>query len=178
MQRERSAVVGLFLKEYSQGAILRVLKLPPSQRKLVHRTIRRWKETGGVEDRVRPGRPCSVTTPRLKKVVQQRIRRIPRRSMSKLAVEMKVSRCSIAKVVKRDLGMKYFKRKKMHFISQIVKEKRLARCKGVLGLLAVENLGKICPQMKNYSPSKKLRMHKMREYLQILLPKSLKSSYM
>ena len=143
MQRERSAIVELFLKGYSQGAILRALKLPSSKRKLVCRTIRRWKETGGVEDRVRPGRPCSVTTPRLKKVVQQRIRRNPRRSMRKLAVEMKVSRCSIAKVVKSDLGMKSFKRKKVHFISQIVKENRLARCKGVLGRHAVENLDKV-----------------------------------
>ena len=60
-----------------------------------------------------------------------------------MAVDMKVSRCSIAKVVKRDLGMKSFKRKKVHFISRTAKEKRLARCKGVLGRHAVENLDKI-----------------------------------
>ena len=75
--------------------------------------------------------------------MQQRIWRNPRRSMRKLAVDMKVSRCSIAKVVKRDLGMKSFKRKKVHFISRTPKEKRLARCKGVLGRHAVENLDKI-----------------------------------
>ena len=45
--------------------------------------------------------------------------------------------------MKRDLGMKYFKRKKVHFISRTAKEKRLARCKGVLGRHAVENLDKI-----------------------------------
>ena len=148
---------------------MRALKLPSSKRKLVYRTIRRWKETGGVEDRVRPGRPCSVTSQRLKKVVQQRIRRNLRRSMRKLAVDMKVSRCSIAKVVKRDIGMKSFERKKVHFISRTAKEKRLARCKGVLGRHAVEI-------WTNYSLFRKLRMHKMTEYLQILLQKSPKSS--
>ena len=37
-------------------------------------------------------RPKSVTTPRLKKVVMDRIRRNPRRSLRKMAVELKVSR--------------------------------------------------------------------------------------
>lgn len=126
---------------YSQGAILRALKLTSSQRKHVYQTIRR-----------RTGLSCSVTTPRLKKMVQQRIWRNPRRYMRKLAVNMKVSRCSIAEVVKRGLGMKSFKQKKVHSISQIVKVKRLARCKGVLRRHAVEIWTKFYSQIENYSP--------------------------
>ncbi|KAI6650797.1 hypothetical protein LOD99_7848 [Oopsacas minuta] len=60
-----------------------------------------------------------------------------------MALDLKVSRCAMAKIVKRDLGMSSFKRKKVHFLSQLVKEKRVARYKGALGRYAVENLEKI-----------------------------------
>ncbi|KAI6648091.1 hypothetical protein LOD99_11900 [Oopsacas minuta] len=143
MERERSAIVELFTKGHPSREILKILKLPLNRRKFVYRTIRRYKDTGKVEDRARSGRPCSVTTPSLGKVIAQRIRRNPRRSIRKMALDLKVSRCAMTKIVKRDLGMSSFKRKKVHFLSQLVKEKRVARCKGALGRYAVENLEKI-----------------------------------
>ena len=60
-----------------------------------------------------------------------------------MALELKVSRCSIAKVVKRDLEMRSFKRKRVHFLTPLVKKKMMASCKGVLGWYAVENLDRI-----------------------------------
>ena len=52
-------------------------------------------------------RPKSVTTPRLK--VMDRIRRNPRRSLRKMAVELKVSRGSLQSLVRNDLGLRSFK---------------------------------------------------------------------
>ena len=62
----------------------------------------------------------------------KRIRWNPRRSMRRMALDLKVSRKTIQKVVKWDLGMQSFKRKKVHFLSVLVREKRLARSKELL----------------------------------------------
>ena len=50
-----------------------------------------------------------------------------------LTLELKVSEFSIRKVVKICLGMRSYKRKKIHFLSEQVKEKRLLRSEGELG---------------------------------------------
>ena len=73
MEQKRSTIVELSQYGHSQSEILRILKLPSTQRKFVYRTIQRYKETGGVTDRARSGRPTSITTPRLRKVVNLRI---------------------------------------------------------------------------------------------------------
>ena len=56
-------------------------------------------------DRARSGRPRTVRTPQLKKVMRERIRRNPRRSMRKMALDLKISDFSIRKVMRTDLGM-------------------------------------------------------------------------
>ena len=84
----------------------------------------------------RSGRPKSVTTPRLKKVVMDRIRRNPRRSLRKMAVELKVSRGSLQNLVRNDLGHRSFKRKKVHFLSKQIREKWKSRSKILLNRLA------------------------------------------
>ena len=132
MELERSAVIELFKNGKSQKEILKLLNLHNSRRKFVYRTIHRYKVTGCVVDRARSGRPRSVTTPALRKVVRERIRRNPRRSMRKMAKDLKISESSIRKVVKIDLGMHSFKRRKIHFLTEKVKAKRLERCKGQL----------------------------------------------
>ncbi|KAI6659792.1 hypothetical protein LOD99_10647 [Oopsacas minuta] len=86
------------------------------------------------------GRPRSVTTQRLKKVLRERIRRNPRRSMRKMASELKISRRSIGRVVKRDLEMRSFKRKRVHHLSVLVKGKRVTRSKGLLNRHAIHGL--------------------------------------
>ena len=90
----------------------------------------------------RSGRPKSVTTPRLKKVVIDRIRRNPRRSLRKMASELKVSHGSMQNLVKNDLHLKSFKRRTVHFLSEKIVKKRLARSKGMLTRLAtpLENI--------------------------------------
>ena len=143
MERERSAIIGLFENGRKPAEILKLLNMSDGKRKFVHRTIKRYKETGGTVDRARSGRPSSVTTPGLKKIIRERIRRNPRRSMRKMALELKISRCSISKVVKRDLGMNSFKRKTAHFISLVAKKKRFERCRGTLGQHVKENLDKM-----------------------------------
>ena len=143
MERERSAIIELFVKGNNPGEILKLLKMPKQRRKLIYRTIQRYKKTGGVKEMPRSGRPKSVTTPRLKKVVMDRIRRNPRRLLRKMAVELKVSRGSLQNLVRNDLGLRSFKRKKVHFLSKQIREKRKSRSKILLNRLANQGLERV-----------------------------------
>ncbi|KAI6648777.1 MhmaT1 transposase [Oopsacas minuta] len=140
MEQERSKIIELFQAGKNPSEIFNLLKFPNSRRKFITRTIERYEVTGGITDKPRSGRPRSVTTQRLKKVVRQRIRRNPRRSMSKMAKELRVSRRSIGRVVKNDLHMRSFKRKRVHHITTLVKAKRASRSKGLLKRHAIHGL--------------------------------------
>ena len=82
MEQERSKIIELFQEGKSPSEIFNLLNFPNSGRKFIHRTIERYKVTGVITDKPRSGRPRSVTTQRLKKVLRERIRRNPHRSMS------------------------------------------------------------------------------------------------
>ena len=105
MEQERTGIIKLFKAGRIHAEIMKSLRFPGSRRKFVYRTIRRYKETGGAVDRARSGRPRTVRTPQLKKVMRERIRRNPRRSMRKMALDLKISDFSIRKVMRTDLGM-------------------------------------------------------------------------
>ena len=143
------------------GEILKLLNLPKCQRKFVYRTIRRFNETGGIWDKPRSGRPCTVTTPKLVKVVRERIRRNPRRPMRKMASELKVSRRSIQRVVTTKLEMCSFKRKKVHYLSATGKEKRVRRSKELLRRHALHVLNSILFQMRRFSRFRRQRIVKI-----------------
>ena len=64
---DRAAVIKLFQAGHEQKQILNHLKMPNGRRMFIYRTIRRYQETGTVEDKVRSGRPSSIIAPRVKK---------------------------------------------------------------------------------------------------------------
>ena len=78
----------------------------------------------------RSGRPKSVRTPRLKKIVMDRIRRNPKRSVRKMASEFKVSLGSMQNLVRKDLHLSSFKRRTVHFLSD--KKRGLLEARGYL----------------------------------------------
>ena len=122
MERERSGIIELFLKGNNPGE-----KVPKQGRKLIYRMKQRYRKTGVVKDMPKSGRPKSLTTPRLKKVVMDRIRQNPRRLLRKMAVELKVSRGSLQNLVRNDIGHRSFKRNKVHFLLKQIREKRKSR---------------------------------------------------
>ena len=109
MENERSAILGLYQTGHKPNEISKLLKMPRGRRMFVIRTIKRYQETGSVEDRTRSGRPCTVVTPKVCKVVREQIRRNPRRSMRKMASTIKISHRSVQRIVRDHLGMKSFK---------------------------------------------------------------------
>ncbi|KAI6649038.1 hypothetical protein LOD99_6921 [Oopsacas minuta] len=88
----------------------------------------------------RSGRPKSITTPRMKNLVRDRIRRNPLRSMRKMAAEVHISKGSMQNLVKNELDFRSYKRKTVHFLSETIKLKRLSRSKGLLTRLEIEYL--------------------------------------
>ena len=59
-----------------------------------------------------------------------------------MASVMKISRGSLQRVVRNELGMRSFKRKKAHLLTRQVREKRVVRSKGLLSRHAVSRLEK------------------------------------
>ncbi|KAI6658330.1 hypothetical protein LOD99_11090 [Oopsacas minuta] len=112
MERQRSAIIELFMSGKRQCDIMRSLNIPKERRKCVYSTIQRYLETSNVKDKSRSRRPITVTTTRMKKIIRDRIRRNPRRSMRKLSSELKISRISVHKIVKSSLGLSSYKRRK------------------------------------------------------------------
>ena len=103
------------------------LKLPGSKENF---TIQRYFDTVSVQDREIIGRPCSI---RLFENLLARNK----------TLELKVSEYSIRKVVNNDLGMRSYKRKRIHFRNEQVKKKRVFRCKGEPGWHASRGLDNV-----------------------------------
>ena len=98
----------------------------------VYRTIRRFRETGGVKNRSKSGRPATVNTPALRKTIRDRIRSNAQRSMRQMAKQLNVSPKTVNNIVKNNLGFKPYKMQKIHAISPDAKMKRLQRCRQLL----------------------------------------------
>ena len=142
MEKNRVAIVNLYLQGKSQSEILNILNFPKTRRKLIYRTIKRYMDTGSTSDRQRSGRPTSATTTQKIKVIRSRIQRNPQRSMRKMALELKIPRESVRTIVKSDLGLFPYKKRKVHFISAQIKIKMLAR-KALLARFASFGLDEI-----------------------------------
>ena len=112
-------------------------------RKLIYRTIKRYKETGSLNDKARSGRPRTERTIGLKAKVQKRIVRNPRRSMRKMARDFGVSSRTIRRVVHDQLGLKSLKRRKVHMLTKSIREKRLQRSRILLSRAAESVVDKI-----------------------------------
>ena len=109
----------------------------------MYRTINRFRETGSLSDKPRSGRPVTATTREMKSAVRSRVWRNPRRSVMKMALELKISRGSLRRIVNRDLGLSSFKRKRVHFLTDKIRAKRLSRSKGLLTRFANQGLEKV-----------------------------------
>uniref|UniRef100_A0A7I4YMI3 HTH_7 domain-containing protein n=1 Tax=Haemonchus contortus TaxID=6289 RepID=A0A7I4YMI3_HAECO len=97
-------------------------------RTTVHRIVKR----GLVNDKPRSGRPVSVTTPRLRKMIKERLRREPCRSMRKMAAELGVSSTSMRRVIREQLNLYPYRLRKLHSISDKTKYERKTKCRALL----------------------------------------------
>ena len=71
---KRKAIIEVCLAEISAPRIIRQLKVAKST---VYDTIKRYKELGNKNDRLRTGRPRTARTPKKIKAVRERIKKTP-----------------------------------------------------------------------------------------------------
>ena len=128
----RVAVIALHKVGKSATEIFQTLKKLKISRMFVHRTIKRFTETGSVKDRPREGRPRSVRTPEARKAVAERIRRNPVRKQSVMAREMNISKRSMSRLLSEDLGLRAYRRRTGHYLDARLKNQRVLKCRRLL----------------------------------------------
>ncbi len=130
MKRDlREIIVRVFERGERQAEIARRFEPDGISHQFISYTIKRWRETDSTEDRPRCGGPRTARTPQLIQKIRQRFRRNRRRSSRKLAEDLHASRRTVQRIIKDDLGLKPYKRQKVHGISAVQKGERMIRCK-------------------------------------------------
>ncbi|EYC20973.1 hypothetical protein Y032_0020g162 [Ancylostoma ceylanicum] len=114
----------MYRRRMALSEICRRLKV---NRKLVYRTLKRGT-TNGLP---RTGRPVTVTTARMKKIVKKCLERSPCRSMKKMATEPGVSRKNLHRTVEDKLGMRAYKIRKLHGLSDNQRAARVKKCRAL-----------------------------------------------
>jgi transposase len=125
-QRRRSAIIELHLQGKRGSEIARELGIP---RQRVSETISRYNELGTTEDRPRSGRRHTSNTPALRKIIKRKIKRNPRRSMRKIAIEAGISSERVRYIVKEELKLRSYKIQNAQHLDDKKKEIRLERCR-------------------------------------------------
>lgn len=125
----RVSIISMHKQGRSSAAIARSLGI---HRNTVQNTVVRFKETGGISDRPRSGRPPSVVTSSKIDAVRKRIKRDPHRSMRKMAKQLNVSRETMRRIVKLKLGLVPYRMQKAAILSEKNKKVRLERVRGLL----------------------------------------------
>ncbi|KAK6030229.1 hypothetical protein OSTOST_03645, partial [Ostertagia ostertagi] len=82
---QRASILHLHLAGCTAKTISKQLQIPL---RTVYNNVNRYKATGTMEDKPRSGRPKSATTKEIVKIIREKIRRHPRRSERKMALEM------------------------------------------------------------------------------------------
>ncbi|VDO51522.1 unnamed protein product [Haemonchus placei] len=99
---DRSAIVRLHKAGRPPATIAKHLGI---RRSVVYRTLQRYRNLDGIQDRRRSGRNRTARTPMVVEVVIKRIARNATRSISTIARDMGISRKSMEGVVHGDLKM-------------------------------------------------------------------------
>ena len=127
MSSVRVAVIELFEdRQFESSRLLHV------HIQTVYKAIDRYRTTGSNDDRPRSGRPRTARTKETMRKVKVQIMRNPRRSSKKLAASMRISKSSVRKILKNDLGLKPYKLHKAHNLTDPMKAVRVSRCKSLL----------------------------------------------
>lgn len=128
----RSTVISLKKAGKKPMEIFRQIKCLGASRNFVYYTLKRYKDTCSLDDRPRSGRPRSVRTAANIKLIRERLRRNPCRTQKKMALQTNISRISVNRILKYDLKVRAYSRRKVHYLNDRLKTLRLNRCRQLL----------------------------------------------
>lgn len=104
MEFKRKKVIELYLAGKSQRKIVSELKDLKLNKMFVHRTIKRYNETGSIAKRFGGGRK-SETTDEMIRQVKDRLQQDPNCSARKMSAELGIPRQRVQNILKNDLGL-------------------------------------------------------------------------
>lgn len=133
VKEKRASIISLHEASVRPVDIAKTLKISIST---VRRAIKRFEETGGLEDRQRSGRPPTACTPANREKLRKRIQRNPKRSMRGMARSMQISDWAVRKMVKNQLDYRPYKIQEAHFLSETMKKNRLQKARKMKRLAA------------------------------------------
>lgn len=128
----RSTVIYLHKAGKKPMEIFRQIKCLEASRNFVYYTLKRYRETCSLDDRPRSGRPCSARAAANIKLIRERLRRNPCRTQKKMALQTNISRISVNRILKYDLKVRAYSRRKVHYLNDCLRKLRLARCRQLL----------------------------------------------
>nr|AEO90418.1 putative MhmaT1 transposase [Misgolas hubbardi] len=128
----RVAVIALHKVGKSSSEIFNLLQQLQISRMFVYRTIKRFVESGNSYDLPRKGRSSTVRTARVVKAVASRIRRNPVRSQAVMDRELNISRVSMSRVLRSNLGLRAYRRRTGHFLTPQLMQQRVLKARRLL----------------------------------------------
>jgi len=129
---QREAIIQLHCAGKTNPEIVEHLKAAKST---VRDAVKRYEELGTTGDRSRCGRPRTARTASKIKVIRERIRRNPKRSMRKMARSLKIDEKTVRTIVKEDLKLSPFKMTSRQQLTALQKQKRMERSKILLNAM-------------------------------------------
>ena len=128
-ESRRDLIVRLHLQGTRPSQIVSLLN---EARSTVNATIKRYQQTGSIKDRKRSGRPCTARTAVNRQAVRSRVQRSNQWSTRKLANAIGISRRSVQRLLKNDLGTKPYKMQKAQLLTDKAKNTRVKRSRALL----------------------------------------------
>lgn len=105
MEVKRKKVIDLYLAGKSQRKIVSELKQLEVNKMFVHRTIKRYKETGSIAKRFGGGRKKAATTKEEIQKIRHRLQTDPNCSARRISAELGLSRQRVQDILKNELGL-------------------------------------------------------------------------
>lgn len=165
MDNEKSTIEFYHDKGFSPYAITKKLSKLGINEKKIYRVCKRLRDGGTVDNRHRSGRRPTVRTPEAIKRIREQIRRKPQRSIRRLARLNRMSKYTVGKILKQDLGMRPYKKRRVQGLSLDNKKKRLERCEVLKTRHAGENLERVVfSDEKLFGVEEKLNSQNVRLY--------------
>ncbi len=129
-KEKRDLVLSTFRSGHTTTSIVKMLKGSVG-RSTVFRHIQEFKSTGKTSRKIHK-REKTVCTAERKKRIREKVRRNPARSMRQLAKEENVPKTTMWHLVRKELGMFPFKKRRRQLLSEATKFKRLQRGRDLL----------------------------------------------
>ncbi|KIH61125.1 hypothetical protein ANCDUO_08608 [Ancylostoma duodenale] len=132
MEDNHSAIVALYRSGMKPLQIFKELKSIGVSQSQVYRAIKRYLGTGSSKKRHGGGRRRTARIAANIGRLRKRLQRNPRQSSRKSSKSTGISRSTVMRIVKEDLGLKPFKLRKVQELSSAQKGNRLTRSRALL----------------------------------------------